>query len=114
MTALLYDQVFRCARSLTHPHPPTYICHRLFLVNGCLKTFVNTVISDKSIAQGAATTLYACLEPSLANPDLRGSYLSDCAVAAPSKAGQDADHTLRKALWDVTAAQVAAAEVKLK
>ena len=61
---------------------------------------------DKSIAQGAATTLYGCLEPALAEPALRGSYLSDCAVVLPSLEGQDLDKVKRKALWQATEEQL--------
>lgn len=77
------------------------------------RSFFNTFIVDKSIPQGAATTLYACLEPRLAEPALRGSYLADCAVAAPDAEAEDAGKTLRKALWAVTEEQLAAALAKL-
>ena len=70
-------------------------------------------IVDKTIPQGAATTLYGCLEPRLAEPALRGSYLVDCAVAVPDAEGEDAGKTLRKALWAATEEQLAAALAKL-
>ena len=65
------------------------------------------LVVDKTIPQGAATTLYACLEPSLAEPAARGSYLSDCAVTTPmTPQAQDADGAVRKALWEATEAQL--------
>jgi NAD(P)-dependent dehydrogenase (short-subunit alcohol dehydrogenase family) len=66
-----------------------------------------SLFADKSIEQGAATTVYACLAPECARPDYAGAYLSDCSVAVPSADGRDA--SLRKALWKTTEEQLAAA-----
>ena len=57
---------------------------------------------DKSVAQGAATTLYACLAPGI----LSVEYYSDCAVKQADAEGADAAGTLRKALWEATEAQL--------
>lgn len=62
-------------------------------------------MSTKTIEQGAATTVFACLAPDW-QP---GAYLNDCAVARPSPLVEDADGSLRKALWEVTEAQLAKA-----
>ena len=70
------------------------------------RTIFASLIVDKTVPQGAATTLYGCLEPALAEPALRGSYLSDCAVALPSLEGQDLDKAKRKALWQATEEQL--------
>ena len=61
---------------------------------------------DKSIGQGAATTLFACLSPDI----LSGEYYSDCAVKVADAEGVDADGKLRKALWEATEAQLKAAK----
>ena len=60
---------------------------------------------DKSIAQGAATTLYALLAPDVVS----GAYYSDCAIKAADAEGEDAACTLRRALWAETEAQLKAA-----
>ena len=65
------------------------------------------VVVDKTVPQGASTTLFACLEPSLDEADKRGSYLDSCAVAAPNAAARD--EALRKALWDATERDIKAA-----
>jgi NAD(P)-dependent dehydrogenase (short-subunit alcohol dehydrogenase family) len=65
------------------------------------------VVVDKTVPQGASTTLFACLEPSLDEADKRGSYLDSCAVATPNAAARD--EALRKALWDATERDIKAA-----
>lgn len=57
------------------------------------------VAPDKSIPQGASTSLYACLEPELTSDALRGSYLSDCKVAQPISAAQSV--SLREEFYKV-------------
>jgi NAD(P)-dependent dehydrogenase (short-subunit alcohol dehydrogenase family) len=52
----------------------------------------------KSVAQGAATTIYAATAPELTGKS--GAYLSDCHLATPSRDAQD-DVTAKK-LWDAT------------
>ena len=49
--------------------------------------FLNVLASfvmDKTIPQGAATTLWACLAPEVELDENRGSYLMDCAKGVPS------------------------------
>ena len=72
------------------------------LKNPIVNFIFDSLVVDKNIPQGASTTLYACLEPSLDQLELRGSYLSDCALATPNTAGIDAEKKLRRALWEVT------------
>lgn len=52
----------------------------------------------KSVAQGAATTIYAATAPELTGQS--GVYLKDCHVTHPSREGQD-DMAAKK-LWDAT------------
>lgn len=59
----------------------------------------------KSIAQGAATSVYAATAPALAGDS--GAYLADCAVARSSREGRD--DALAARLWDVTTKLVATA-----
>ena len=80
---------------------------------GFLGSILTALFIDKTIPQGTATTLYACLEPSLDTPEYRGCYLSDCQVKAPSKPGQDTDRSLRRALWKVTEQELAKALEKM-
>lgn len=53
----------------------------------------------KSIAQGAATQLFAAVHP--AATKMPGAYLADCNVAKPSRYAADSD--LARKLWDVSA-----------
>lgn len=64
------------------------------------------IVVDKSIPQGAATTLFACLAPGISG----GAYLSDCAEAKPTAEGADKDGVKRKALWAKTVEEWRAAE----
>ncbi|XP_008293503.1 retinol dehydrogenase 12-like [Stegastes partitus] len=52
----------------------------------------------KNPVQGAQTTIYCAVEPSLANET--GQYYSDCAPTSPSSAGQD-DNMAQK-LWELS------------
>lgn len=79
-----------------------------YLESGVLKAVFRALIPDKSIPQGAATSLYGCLAPEL-DKEGRGAYLDDCAVATPNALGRDEDKSLRKALWAETEKQLAAA-----
>lgn len=90
-------------------HPGVIMTGLYKHVSSVLNFVISLFIADKSIPQGAATTLYACLEPSLKSAELRGSYLVDCAVASPSEAGQDVSKLSRKALWRRTDEDLAAA-----
>lgn len=62
-------------------------------------------LSDKTVPQGAATTLYGCLDPAVPP----GAYLKDCAVALPDAEARDEERRLRQQLWTVTDQQVTAA-----
>ncbi|KAG8458924.1 hypothetical protein KFE25_004258 [Diacronema lutheri] len=68
---------------------------------------ISAFIADKSIEQGAATTVYACLSPECGRDDHAGVYLSDCAIAVPNAHARDP--ALRAALWEATEQQLAAA-----
>eukprot|EP00276_Gloeochaete_wittrockiana_P019494 CAMPEP_0184356576 /NCGR_PEP_ID=MMETSP1089-20130417/103648_1 /TAXON_ID=38269 ORGANISM="Gloeochaete wittrockiana, Strain SAG46.84" /NCGR_SAMPLE_ID=MMETSP1089 /ASSEMBLY_ACC=CAM_ASM_000445 /LENGTH=89 /DNA_ID=CAMNT_0026693881 /DNA_START=40 /DNA_END=309 /DNA_ORIENTATION=+ len=52
----------------------------------------------KTVAQGAATTVWAATSPSLEG--LSGLYLADCKISTPSARGQDDDSATR--LWTVS------------
>lgn len=52
----------------------------------------------KTVPQGAATQCYAAVHPAIAS--VNGEYLSDCAVARPSRNGRDA--ALAARLWETT------------
>lgn len=75
------------------------------------KSFLNRLISwfiaDKTIPQGAATTVYACVAPRISLPDMRGAYLRDCGPYPPSTS-QCIDETgeERQKLWEVTEKQL--------
>ena len=77
------------------------------LLGTAMLAVVGPMVFDKTIPQGAATTLYGCLAPAEA---VAGEYLVDCAAAEPlTDAAKDADKTLRRALWKVTEEQIQAA-----
>jgi len=60
------------------------------------------LFTDKSIPQGAATSVWGCLEPSL--DTARGAYLDNCAIASESKLGLD--EGLRRTLHRETETQI--------
>lgn len=62
------------------------------------------LVADKTIPQGAATTLWACLAGKAATKDYAGAYLADCAEAALSSNGRD--DKLAEALWEETDRQL--------
>lgn len=69
-------------------------------------TLLLPIIGDKSIPQGASTTVYACVAPDLTG--LRaGAYLSDCKVALPSAMARSQENWEK--LWTVTSDQIKAA-----
>jgi len=78
---------------------------------GWLRRFVMPLfLKDKTIPQGAATTLYACLAPELEG--LKGGvYLSDCKITATSEAGRDSK--LIDGFWKVTEEQLGEAVKQL-
>ena len=75
--------------------------------NPLVALIFSTFIVDKTIMQGASTTLTACLDPALAGQ--AGAYMSDCAVIAPNLEAQDLDKARRRALWAQTEADIKAA-----
>ena len=76
-------------------------------MSAALSYIFEHVVVDKSVPQGASTTLYACLEPSLDEAANRGSFLDNCVIATPNAAARDA--ALRKALWEATEKDIKAA-----
>ena len=69
------------------------------------------LMANKSIPQGAATSVWASVAPEAASPDLRGAYLDDCAAAA-TLSDQGRDDALSDALWEATEARLDAALAK--
>lgn len=71
---------------------------------------LGALVANKSIPQGAATTIWACLNPYVENAEaeegklaVNGAYLSDCGPILPGTPdGIDDDKHLRKALWAAT------------
>lgn len=63
-----------------------------------------SLMADKSVEQGAATSMFCCL----ANCDFEefgisgGDYVMDCQVSTPNESGQDKDGKLRNQLWEET------------
>lgn len=82
--------------------------HMALLKNPLVGVIFRTFILDKTIGQGAATTLYACLSPDVIN----GSYLADCRAGDADEEGTDASGAKRKALWAATETQLAEALAK--
>lgn len=79
--------------------------HMTMLRNPLVRWIFSTFIVDKSIGQGAATTLFACLSPAVVS----GEYYSDCAVGAADVEGRDEARVKRRALWLATEEQLKAA-----
>merc|ERR1712087_588645 len=77
--------------------------------NRALTWLLHRFIIDKDVSQGAATSLYACLADGIP----AGSYLSDCKVAMPNEACEDASGSARKALWDLSERLIADAGLVL-
>lgn len=76
-----------------------------------MATFTDLVFPKKSIPQGAATTVWACVSPEAGSEKLRGRYLEDCGPKTPSRNAIDSKTS--EALWEVTKAQLAEAAAKL-
>lgn len=87
-------------------HPGVIATNLVRYLSSFLKVVVKTLSiilgSDRTIPQGASTTLYGCLCPDFEKQELSGSYLSDCAILAPNVDGQDVDGKLRAELWNTT------------
>jgi retinol dehydrogenase 12 len=71
--------------------------------------FASRIIMDKTIPQGASTTVYACVAPRVDEPDMRGAFLSDCGPILPTTLGQDIQGINRAKLLQVTEYQLAQA-----
>ena len=99
----LADQLARTKVVAVSLHPGVIKTNLQRTMGGVMSTLVGWV-SDKTIPQGASTSITGCLDPSLEQH--RGAYLSDCAVALPNAVAQDVDGTMRKALWATTQAQI--------
>jgi retinol dehydrogenase-13 len=69
---------------------------------------IGVLVTDKTIPQGAATTVYGCLCPDV----VAGSYLSDCAAIEPDAEAADTSGALRAALWKATEEQLKEAIAK--
>lgn len=93
---------------------PGVIATGLWKSSGPIARFIgSTIIANKNVPQGAATTIWGCLSPSIMDTD-RGAYLSDCGPITPSsQQGIDADGKVRKAFWNEMEEQVNAAAAKL-
>jgi len=92
---------------------PGVIRTALWRSAGVLGDVITFFITDKTVPQGAATSIWACLSPTVIAEN-RGAYLMDCAPSQPTvAAGVDADGKRREALWKVMEEQVNAAAAKL-
>lgn len=87
-------------------HPGVIRTALLSNAGGCVGAILR-LSADKDEAQGAATTLAACLDPALAAPAARGGYLRDCKLVRASPAGVDARKVGRNALWEASERDVA-------
>lgn len=69
---------------------------------------LDRLATDKTVLQGASTSVYACLAPTASLPT--GSYLSDCGVKLPNSTARDAE--LIGNFWEATEAILDAAVEK--
>lgn len=65
---------------------------------------VSSVIADKTVPQGAACQVYACVSPRIIDDDMRGVYLNNNAPDRPIKAAEDEDNVNN--LWTETMKQI--------
>jgi hypothetical protein len=69
---------------------------------------------DKTIPEGASTTMWASISREILRNDVRGGYLVDCAPAVPTtNDAKDNDGKFRNALRDATEEQLNATVKKL-
>jgi NAD(P)-dependent dehydrogenase (short-subunit alcohol dehydrogenase family) len=78
------------------------------------QTVFKYIFQDKTVPQGAATTVYACLNPEFEDKKFDGSYLADCAVSQTSDYCKDASRSVRNQLWKTTEEQIQEALSKTK
>lgn len=76
-----------------------------------LTWLVHRFIIDKTVPQGASTSIYAALAPEDAVPS--GAYLADCAVAEPNEQCADLEGSTREALWTLTEELISGAGLAL-
>uniref|UniRef100_A0A6U2EWN9 Uncharacterized protein n=1 Tax=Hemiselmis andersenii TaxID=464988 RepID=A0A6U2EWN9_HEMAN len=80
---------------------------RHIATNCCMSCIIGCfqcVARAKNPAQGASTTMVACLSPDLPG---KGEYLDNCKIAKPLTAvGEDKDGAWRKKVWERTQADV--------
>ena len=94
-------------------HPGVISTNIQRYLDGFLSFIVDKFIADKTIPQGAATTVYACLNPDFdTQANLNGAYVSDCAVITPDQEACDDNKQLREALWIETEKQLKEALTK--
>jgi NAD(P)-dependent dehydrogenase (short-subunit alcohol dehydrogenase family) len=109
MAKELADQTRGTALTSCSLHPGiihTALWRSSFFSSGIGSSILSTFMSNKTIPQGAATTLYACLSPTIMTED-RGAYLVDCRATPPScEQGKDVNGTLRKELWKTMEQQI--------
>jgi len=75
-----------------------------------LNQLASFLVTSKSIPQGAATTVYACVAPQIQEVDMQGAYLDDCKAATPTTATcRDATGEMRERLWVATESELSAA-----
>jgi NAD(P)-dependent dehydrogenase (short-subunit alcohol dehydrogenase family) len=65
-----------------------------------IKPFLNALVTDKNVEQGAATNVFCCLVEG--DEFEGGEYLSDCTITEPKTSGKDEAGSLRKKLWRAT------------
>jgi len=77
-----------------------------------LTRLFSNVVTSKSIPQGAATTVYACVAPRAGSDELRGAWLEDCGPSLPSAVARDEQGVLTEQLWTASEQQLASALTK--
>ena len=72
---------------------------------------IGSAIADKTVPQGAACQVYACVSPRILDDDMRGVYLNDNQPDRPTKSAEDEDNVSN--LWTETYKQINEANKKL-
>ena len=86
----------------------------LYVCSGIGAWIASLVVMDKTIPEGASTTLWACVSGDVLKSEVRGGYLVDCAPAKPTTAdARDDSGAIRKALWKTTFEQLKEKTAKL-
>ena len=79
----------------------------LCFLSGIGAWIASFVVMDKTIPEGTATTVWACMSSDVLKEGIRGGYLVDCAPAKPTTAdARDDTGSIRKALWTETFKQL--------